>query len=320
MKDTKKLYNLLNQDFETEKYYSFANRCEGIYQVSEKNGKRLFIYDTNKKCAYELVGSTGTFSHWNASAIEIAAILDYPKGLVMSIMSCKTKYYFGFENFRNGVTEVIWMVQPDGIYWADSDGYGMTDDNEIKLRAFIDADCHILVPFQEMDDDLRERYRKQAERIAANIDTVSYVCFQPSLTIPESENRNIADHRDVVEKVIYGMMFQMAALALEDKETRDQENYFAIMSAFNPSPEKHLDYVLMARESEEEQGKYAFHTITMLYQEGEEPIGCQTPFGILTPFDIEVVMNTEGNLKLFVDDFLESAEMIYFGSLPSQLQ
>jgi len=320
MKDPKKLYNLLCQDFETEKYYSFANRSEGIYQVSEKNGKRLFLYDSKKKRAFELVGSTGLLSFWNASAIEIAAILDYKESLRRSILSCRVKYYFGVDEFNNSVAEVVWTIQPDGIYWADSDGFGRADDAEINLRAFIDSDCHILVPFQEMDEGLRVRYREQAERIAANIDTMSYVCYQPSLTIPESENHNIANHREIIEKVIYGMMLQMAALALEDEETRNEENYFSIVSAVNPTPEKHLDYVLMARESEEEQGKYAFHTITMLYQDGEEPIGCQTPFGVLTPFDIEVVMNTEGNLKLFVNDFLESADMIYSGSLPSQLQ
>ena len=35
---------------------------------------------------------------------------------------------------------VEWTVRPDGSYYADSDGFGMTDDKEITLHGFIDTD------------------------------------------------------------------------------------------------------------------------------------------------------------------------------------
>lgn len=70
MKDSKQLYKDLSADFKEEKYYSFADRGEGMFQVRENNGKRLFLVNKEKKEAWELVNAAGTFSLWNASAVE----------------------------------------------------------------------------------------------------------------------------------------------------------------------------------------------------------------------------------------------------------
>ena len=55
--------------------------------------------------------------------------------------------------FQNGVAELHWQLNPDGRYYRDDDGYGMTDDEEITVCGFIDADMNVLVKFQYIGDD-----------------------------------------------------------------------------------------------------------------------------------------------------------------------
>ena len=42
---------------------------------------------------------------------------------------------------------LIWQIQPDGRYWEDDDGFGMTTDDEIDLYAHFDETGHFTEPF-----------------------------------------------------------------------------------------------------------------------------------------------------------------------------
>ncbi|MBO5679857.1 MAG: hypothetical protein J6S11_07860 [Bacteroidaceae bacterium] len=53
------------------------------------------------------------------------------------------------------LAEVHWQLNPDGRYYRDDDGYGMTDDEEITVCGFIDADMNVLVKFQYIGDDMQ---------------------------------------------------------------------------------------------------------------------------------------------------------------------
>ena len=51
----------------------------------------------------------------------------------------KARYRFWVFPFTGSMAAVEWTVSPDGSYYADSDGFGMTDDKEITLHGFIDT-------------------------------------------------------------------------------------------------------------------------------------------------------------------------------------
>lgn len=84
---------------------------------------------------------------------------------------------FGFPSFiyqfEHGVAEVSWQLNPDGMYYMDEDGYGMTSDQEITIYGFIDSQGHVLVKlhaindYKELDAD-----RKKAERIACEKENI----------------------------------------------------------------------------------------------------------------------------------------------------
>lgn len=52
----------------------------------------------------------------------------------------KARFRFWVFPFKDGRTAVEWTVQPDGCYYGDSDGFGMTDDVEISLHGYIDTE------------------------------------------------------------------------------------------------------------------------------------------------------------------------------------
>ena len=58
------------------------------------------------------------------------------------------RYRTDFVKFDDHSYMILWEVQPDGRYWADEDGFGMTSDEEICLYALLDLDGNYIGPFR----------------------------------------------------------------------------------------------------------------------------------------------------------------------------
>lgn len=56
---------------------------------------------------------------------------------------------------------MLWMVQPDGIYWADEYGFGMTSDPEILLYARLDQKGNFTGPFRVYSVGVHKYYKKE---------------------------------------------------------------------------------------------------------------------------------------------------------------
>ena len=71
-----------------------------------------------------------------------------------------------YNDFRDGICCLCWMLHPDGRYYADEDGYGMEDDEEENIYCIIDKDLRILIPWQPMTDgEMGERMREAREKL-----------------------------------------------------------------------------------------------------------------------------------------------------------
>jgi len=57
-----------------------------------------------------------------------------------------------WDGFKDGLCAISWMLYPDGRYFADSDGFGMEDNDEEVVYAIIDADLNIVEPFRPIDN------------------------------------------------------------------------------------------------------------------------------------------------------------------------
>ena len=65
------------------------------------------------------------------------------------------------------MAKVSWQINPDGRYYMDEDGYGMTDDEETEIYGFIDQNAKVVVKFKNINEHYGEldKMRKEAEDI-----------------------------------------------------------------------------------------------------------------------------------------------------------
>ena len=96
------------------------------------------------------------------------------KGIPEDVINRARNLDFHFPSFvrkyENGVAEVSWQLNPDGMYYMDEDGYGKTDDDEVEIYGFIDRKGNVIVKFKNIQEDwnLLRAMRKEAESIRIN--------------------------------------------------------------------------------------------------------------------------------------------------------
>lgn len=57
-----------------------------------------------------------------------------------------------WDGFKGGLCAISWMLYPDGRYFADSDGFGMEDNDEEEVYAIIDTNLDFIEPFRPIED------------------------------------------------------------------------------------------------------------------------------------------------------------------------
>lgn len=63
--------------------------------------------------------------------------------------SLQPRVFYRMEFSKRGSEwRVLWMIQPDGRYWADEDGYGAEKDEEITLYTNLDWNGDFTGPFR----------------------------------------------------------------------------------------------------------------------------------------------------------------------------
>ena len=58
---------------------------------------------------------------------------------------------YRWDDFRDGFCGFTWTLHPDGRYYADEDGFGAEDDEEVKICVILNANLDVVVPWQPMD-------------------------------------------------------------------------------------------------------------------------------------------------------------------------
>lgn len=76
-----------------------------------------------------------------------------------------------WDGFKDELCAISWMLYPEGRYFADSDGFGMEDDDEEEIYAIIDTNLEIIEPFRPIKDvraylsEKRENKRKEQTKL-----------------------------------------------------------------------------------------------------------------------------------------------------------
>jgi len=108
--------------------------------------KHHIVVNTVLKKAYTIVNPDGDIVGFTKDDIDWNNVNQLEHNY--DAMNLHTSYAFGITDYKDGVAQVEWMLYPDGRYFADEDGFGMEDNDEVYICATIDTECRVVVKFK----------------------------------------------------------------------------------------------------------------------------------------------------------------------------
>ena len=145
-----KLYKSLCASQYKDRPYEQRDLGEGMTLVNQVIGeywKPRYLMDNEAKCAYEFISGDEVLQTVTDEDID----WDSLKGIPQDALDRAKAHSFHFPGhiyqYENGVAEVEWQLNPDGMYYRDEDGFGMTDDEEINLYGAIDRKGKVVKRF-----------------------------------------------------------------------------------------------------------------------------------------------------------------------------
>lgn len=136
-----------------------------VWQVIDGWRKPRFLVDARARKAYHFMDENEYLLMVTDEDIDWESL----SGIDEEMVDRARRHYGGFptniRGFQDGVAEVEWQINPDGRYYADDDGFGMTSDREVSLYSYIDRTGRPLVKFSYVGDDLSRLDRMCAEAL-----------------------------------------------------------------------------------------------------------------------------------------------------------
>ena len=110
------------------------------------------VLDNDRRRGYEFLSRRGYLK----TVLDIDIDPETLAGLSDECVQRVRERDFGFGSriygYEDGFALVLWQLSPDGYYWADEDGFGMTADKEVNLHGVIDKECRVAVRFRLLDE------------------------------------------------------------------------------------------------------------------------------------------------------------------------
>ena len=164
-----KMYLLLNTDKFRTNIYETRDLGEGmslVKQLIDNYWKPRFLLDHTTRCAYEFMDGNEYLVTVTDDDIVWPTLKDLPENYLHIARQKSFRYPSFVYGYTNGVAEVSWQLNPDGRYFQDDDGFGMTSDHEFDIYGFIDREGTVVVPFRAIKDNAELAVlRAEAERI-----------------------------------------------------------------------------------------------------------------------------------------------------------
>lgn len=147
----KELYNYLVQEEFTHSPYQMDNDQDPVTILEQSiNGwwKPRYIVDHEYHEAYEFMNGAEQLLTVGDNDIEWDTLQGLPTNIVVRAKIRDGHFPVLFRRFHDGEAEVTWQINPDGMYYMDEDGYGMTDDEEIELVGTVDRTGKVIRKFR----------------------------------------------------------------------------------------------------------------------------------------------------------------------------
>ena len=129
--------------------------------------KPRYLVDKRKNKRIEFMSADECFCTVTQDDIDwdsLASLEDY---CISRARSLNIHFPTIVSSFHNGVAEVSWQLNPDGMYYMDEDGFGMTDDEEVTIYGFIDHEGKVVSKFCHIHKnwDLLKQMQAEAEAV-----------------------------------------------------------------------------------------------------------------------------------------------------------
>lgn len=110
--------------------------------------KPRFLLDHDAQCAYEFMTGNEVLCNVSDDDIDWESLKGLPETCLRRAHDRDAHFPTLVRMFRDGVAEVSWQLNPDGMYYMDEDGYGMTPDEEVELMGSIDRQGKVVEKFK----------------------------------------------------------------------------------------------------------------------------------------------------------------------------
>lgn len=150
-----KMYKLLSVEKYQNTSYETQDLGEDMAIVKQTIWgwwKPRFLLDHRSQCAYEFMNANEVLVTVRDEDIDWNSMKDLSDDLIERVKNRDAHFPTLVYGFRGGVAEVQWQINPDGRYFMDDDGFGMTDDVEIALMGKIDREGRVVKKFTYIKD------------------------------------------------------------------------------------------------------------------------------------------------------------------------
>ena len=170
-----------------------------------------------------------------------------------------------YDGFKEGICAVTWMLYPDGRYFADSDGFGMEDNDEEEVYAIIDANLEIIHPFRPVKDvevylkELRKGRCAEGGNAAPVTETAKTKRIFNLVIIDESGSM-----QSIKKEAIDSVNETIQTIRMAQDKHKDQEHFVTVV-AFNDYVKHVADCVPVSDVKELTDATYCPSCCTALY-------------------------------------------------------
>lgn len=160
-------YEQLSSETYSNYPFNSTDLGEGMSVIEEvimQYWKPRFLVDHESKRAYEFMNNNEYLQTVGSDDILWSSLTGVSEEALDRARRLFAHYPTFIRKYKNGVAEVSWQINPDGQYFMDEDGFGMTNDEEIEIYGFIDRTGKVVVKFQMINDfDVLKQMRVEAE-------------------------------------------------------------------------------------------------------------------------------------------------------------
>ena len=167
-----------------------------------------------------------------------------------------------WDGFKDGLCAISWMLYPDGRYFADSDGFGMEDNDEEEVYAIIDTNLVIVEPFRPIEDvtaHLKE-LRKNKREILTNKQNLSMKTRIFNLIIIDESGSMQSIKKEAIDSVNETIQ----TIRTAQKKHEEQEHFVSLVT-FNDDVKTVHDCVPVSEVTELTSETYQPACCTALY-------------------------------------------------------